>query len=44
MSRLLRQVQDEIRRGNVELSMRLRKVGNAFLNSSAISAQELYLH
>ena len=41
---MFRQAQDEIRRGNEELSMRLREVVNAFLNNSEISTQEVCLH
>ena len=40
MSKLLKALADEIRRGNLSLKERLWKYGNAFLNGAEISAQE----
>jgi len=44
MSRLLRDVQDQFKEGNLDLLKRFRHYINAFLHHSEISAQEVGLH
>jgi len=44
MSRLLREVQDQFKEGNLDLLKSFRHYINAFLNHSEISAQEVRLH
>ena len=44
LSRLLRDIVEKLREGDVDLMTRLRQIINTFINNSEISAQEVSLH